>query len=136
LAGRRLRHSPPLLSRWPSRVRTGGELNTMTFQSSSEPGKPDVPTLANLRTRRREIVGCARRHGMHQVRVFGSVATGQAVEGSDVDLLVRLEPGRSYTDIDDLESELTELLGYDVDVLTEGACHGRFASVLADAVPL
>jgi uncharacterized protein len=89
-----------------------------------------------LHARRRDIVASARKHGAHNVRVFGSVATGHAAEESDVDLLVRLDRGRSYADVDDLEEELAELLGYDVDVLTEGACHGPFASVLDEAVAL
>jgi uncharacterized protein len=99
-------------------------------------GQRKAPTLAMLHGRRREIAERARKHGAHNVRVFGSVATGRAVEESDVDLLVRLDRGRSYSDIDDLEADLAELLGYDVDVLTEGACHGRFASVLDEAVAL
>jgi len=94
------------------------------------------PTLATLRRQRQAIAGRARRHGAHNVRVFGSVARGEADRTSDVDLLVSLEHGRTYADVDALESDLAELVGYDVDVLTEGACHGRFASVLDEAVAL
>jgi len=95
-----------------------------------------APSLESLRGKRKAIVACARRYGARNVRVFGSVATGEADPTSDVDLLVALDRGRTYADVDALEAALTELLGYDVDVLTEGACHSRFASVLDEAVAL
>jgi predicted nucleotidyltransferase len=41
---------------------------------------------------RKQIVEMSRRHGTHSVRVFGSVARGTEVEGSDLDLLVEIEP--------------------------------------------
>jgi predicted nucleotidyltransferase len=54
-------------------------------------------TLDTLRTERREeILRLAERHGARNVRVFGSVARGEAMEGSDLDLLVEWEPGRSW----------------------------------------
>ncbi len=95
-----------------------------------------TPTLASLRGKRKAVVACARRHGARNVRVFGSVARGEADPTSDVDLLIALDRGRTYADVDSLEADLAELLGYDVDVLTEGACHGRFASVLDEAIAL
>lgn len=101
-----------------------------------EGGARATPTMDLLRSRRAEIASRAARHGASNVRVFGSVATGDASVGSDVDLLVTLEAGRTYADVDELEADLADLLGHDVDVLTEGACHGRFASICSDAVVL
>ena len=49
--------------------------------------------LQSLRARREEILGCAAEHGAGDVRVFGSLARGDATLESDVDLLVRWEPG-------------------------------------------
>lgn len=95
-----------------------------------------APTLKELRRRRREIVRRAARHGARDIRIFGSVATDSADPGSDIDLLVTLDPDRTYFDVETLEGELERLLGYGVDVLTDGACHGPFASVADDAVPL
>lgn len=95
-----------------------------------------APTMALLRLHRTGILESARRHGAHDLRVFGSVATGTADEESDIDILVTLDGGRSYADVEDLETELATLLGHSVDVLTEGACHGRFAPVLDEAIPL
>lgn len=48
--------------------------------------------------RREAILVVARPYGASDVRVFGSVARGRADERSDVDLLVRFEPGRSLLD--------------------------------------
>jgi uncharacterized protein len=46
-----------------------------------------------LRERREEILRIAASHGARNVQIFGSLARGQALPGSDVDLLVQLEPG-------------------------------------------
>jgi predicted nucleotidyltransferase len=55
-----------------------------------------IVTFDELRARREEILEVVYRHGgIPPVRVFGSVARGEAAPGSDVDLLVELEPGRS-----------------------------------------
>ena len=47
-----------------------------------------APMLAHLRARRDEILALAEKHGATNVRVFGSVARGEATLESDVDLLV------------------------------------------------
>lgn len=72
--------------------------------------------LSTLRTEIREI---AAQSGARDVRVFGSVARGEERDGSDVDLLVALEPGRSLLDLARLELRLERLLGCHVDVVTE-----------------
>ncbi|MBI5480048.1 MAG: nucleotidyltransferase family protein [Deltaproteobacteria bacterium] len=95
-------------------------------------------TLQDMRaTRRDEILRIALRHGATHVRVFGSVARGQANPDSDVDFLVDMEPGRSLLDIAALLLELRELLGCDVDVVTERGLRPRIrARILGEAVPL
>lgn len=76
-------------------------------------------------------------HGAHDVRVFGSTATGDAREDSDVDLLVRLQPERSLLDLGGLQMDLADLLARPVDVVTEAGLRPRIrARVLAEAVPL
>lgn len=93
--------------------------------------------LSELRDRRQEIVEIARARGASRVRVFGSVARGEADGGSDVDFLVDLEPGRSLFDLGGLLMDLQDLLNLDVDVVTEQALRPRVAQrVLADAVDL
>ena len=51
-----------------------------------------------LKEKREEILRLAAKHGARNVRVFGSVARGEADEQSDIDLLVDMEPGRSLLD--------------------------------------
>jgi predicted nucleotidyltransferase len=90
-----------------------------------------------LAAHRDEIVAVAARHGASNVRVFGSVARGEADERSDVDFLVKLEPGRSLLDIASLWLDLQDLLGCSVDIVTEGGLKGRFRdTVLQEAVVL
>jgi predicted nucleotidyltransferase len=94
-------------------------------------------TLDGLRTRRREIVDLAARRGAHGVQVFGSVARGEQRPGSDIDLLVEFEPGRSLFDLGGLICDLEDLLGGPVDVVTADELRPQIRErVLADAVPL
>lgn len=86
---------------------------------------------------RADVLRLAAQHGATDVRVFGSVARGEASEGSDIDLLVRMEPGRSLFDLGALVVDLEELLGCRVDVVTERGLRARIREhVLRDAVPV
>lgn len=90
-----------------------------------------------LRTRRAEILALAARRGARNIRVFGSVARGEADEKSDVDLLVDMEPGRSLLDLGGLWSDLNRLLGIKVDLVTENGLRESIREkVLREAVPL
>jgi predicted nucleotidyltransferase len=83
------------------------------------------------------ILKLARQHGASNVRVFGSVARGQATEESDLDLLVDLEPDRSLLDRIALIQDLEDALGISVDVVTEKALHPAIRDrILAQAHPL
>jgi predicted nucleotidyltransferase len=96
-----------------------------------------APTLDALRERRHEIESVARTHGASRVRVFGSVGRGEASEASDLDLLVDLEQGRGLFDLGALLMDLQDLLGCEVDVVTEASLRPRVAArVLADAIDL
>jgi uncharacterized protein len=93
--------------------------------------------IEELRNRRDEILQVATRHGARHVRVFGSVARGDADEKSDVDFLVDMEKGRSLLDLGGLLMDLQDLLGQRVDVVTEKGLRKRIRSrVLREAVPL
>lgn len=90
-----------------------------------------------LRSKREAILAAAARHGARNVRVFGSVARGDAGPDSDVDFLVELEPGRSLLDHAALFLEIAEIVGRKVDVITERGLRPRIrARVLAEAVAL
>lgn len=68
---------------------------------------------------REAIIQAAAENGAREVRVFGSVARGEERDGSDIDLLVTLDPGRTLLDLARLEVRLEDLLGRRVDVMTE-----------------
>ena len=90
-----------------------------------------------LHRHREAILDIARRYGAHDIRIFGSVARGDADESSDLDLIVRFEPGRSLFDHGGLLMELQDLLGVKVDVISEGGMRPRFRRhVMKEAVPL
>lgn len=75
------------------------------------------------------IRAAAAASGARDVRVFGSVARGEEGRDSDVDLLVRLEPGRTLLDLARLEMQLEALLGRHVDVVTEAGLREPLRSV-------
>ena len=91
----------------------------------------------HLKTKREEILEMAAKYGAYNVRVFGSVARGEADSASDVDLLVEMESGRSLLDLGGLLMELQELLGCQVDIVTEKGLRRRIRDrVLNEAVPI
>jgi predicted nucleotidyltransferase len=77
-------------------------------------------SIEELRSRRSEILSIAARHGIRNVRVFGSTVRGDDRKDSDVDLLVEVEKGRSLLDVIGFEQELSELSGRRVEVLSTG----------------
>jgi hypothetical protein len=86
---------------------------------------------------REEILQIAAKHGAYNVRVFGSVARGEAREDSDVDFLVELEPKRGLFDYIALMQDLAELLGRKVDVAEPETLHELIREkVLSEAVAL
>lgn len=90
-----------------------------------------------LGSKREEILRIAERHGVTSIRVFGSVARGEAGPESDVDFLI--EAGREVTPWfpGGLVADLEDLLGRGVDVVEECALRPRISrNVLAEAVPL
>jgi predicted nucleotidyltransferase len=86
----------------------------MSERSSS--ATVSAPTLAMLRARREEVLRLAASYGASNVRVYGSVARGEAGPDSDIDLLVDFEAGRSLVDEVELQIQLAALLGWPVDV--------------------
>ena len=86
---------------------------------------------------RDEILRLAAKYGAHDVRVFGSVARGEADEDSDIDFLVNFDEGRGLFDHGGLLMELQELLGRRVDVATESGVKPRIRErVIREARPL
>ena len=90
-----------------------------------------------LKLKRDDIVRTAARHGARNVRVFGSVARGEADDTSDIDLLVDMAPGRSLFDMGGLLMDLQVLLQREVDVVSERGLRREIRDrVLREAIPL
>jgi len=90
-----------------------------------------------LQEKRDQILQVAAERGASNIRVFGSVARGEAGPESDIDLLVDLESDRSLLDLGGLLSDLEDLLGCRVDIVTEKGLHWYIRDrVLAEAKPL
>jgi predicted nucleotidyltransferase len=96
-------------------------------------------TLNDLRARREEILRVAARHGASNVRVFGSVARGEADAKSDVDFLVDIVTDRRgfefFSLLEDLRRDLEGLLGVPVDIGEAVQDHAE-RNVQRDVVPL
>lgn len=93
-------------------------------------------SLDDLRAHRTEILRIASAHGARNVRVFGSVARGEARAESDVDFLVDLEPGHTALDVGELMLDLSEALGREVDVLEIRRPSPVARQIEREAVPL
>jgi len=92
---------------------------------------------ALVKDKREEILRVAADHGARNVRVFGSMARGESRSGSDLDVLVNLDPGRSLLDMIAVKQDLEDLLGCEVDVVTEASISPYIRDqVLREAVSL
>ena len=90
-----------------------------------------------LGQKRAEILFLAAKYGASDIRIFGSVARGTADTDSDIDFLVDLEPGWSLFDLGGLLTDLQQLLGRNVDVITPAGLRPKFRRcVLEQAVAL
>ena len=99
--------------------------------------KDGAEILGRVMTERDRICEIAARHGARNIRIFGSVARGEAKEESDLDLLIDLESDRSLLDLVALKSDLETLLGIPVDVTEPLTLHWYIRDrVMAEAVPL
>ena len=93
-------------------------------------------SLSSLRARRNELLAIAARHGARNVRVFGSVARGDARPDSDVDFMVKFELGRTVLDLSDLILDLEDTLGRKVDVVEVRRPSRAAEGIRHEAVPL
>ena len=91
-----------------------------------------------LTEKREQIIAIAAKHGANNVRIFGSVARGEADEKSDIDLLIDYcSEHRSPWFPLRLIRELETLLGCKVDIVTEQGLKDRIRErVLKEAIPL
>lgn len=93
-------------------------------------------TIQELRFKRGEILDLAVRHRLGNVRVFGSVARGDATTSSDVDVLVDRLSGGTALDVAEFATDLEDSLGCSVDVIVDGRDGPAMQAIRAAAVPL
>jgi predicted nucleotidyltransferase len=106
----------------------------LTDGSSATPGDA---LLARVVRSRPEIRRIAVEHGARTVRLFGSVARGEASSTSDIDLLVDVKPGTTMFDLAALRGEVEDLLGVSVDVVPSSGLDGpALAHILTEALTL
>lgn len=96
-----------------------------------------MPIAPLLHERRNDILRIAAAYGAGAVRVFGSWARDEVRPASDLDLLIRLDPGRTLLDLVAIKQDLEDLLGHPVDVVTEAGISPYIREqVLREAVGL
>lgn len=94
-------------------------------------------TLESIRARKPEILVLAEKCAVDNIRIFGSVARGDATEASDVDFLVRAHPERYPLGIVAFKHDLEDMLRCPIDVLSDGGIHHLIRDrVLQEAVSL
>jgi predicted nucleotidyltransferase len=104
-----------------------------------ENGKGSIMVTLDIlrREKKAEIVRLAEKRGCRNIRVFGSVATGENRPDSDVDFLVDLEPGRTIFDLAGFLGDVRDLLGTEIDVVESRSIHPYIRDrVLAEAIRL
>ena len=92
--------------------------------------------IKELKDKRDKIYAIASKYGAKHIRIFGSVATGRTRPDSDTDFLVDLAPGRSLFDLGGLLMDLHNLLGCEIDVVTEAGLPRIRDHILKEAIPL
>ncbi|MEO6504505.1 MAG: helix-turn-helix domain-containing protein [Terrimesophilobacter sp.] len=113
--------------------RRNPRLDTLRMILRAAGTRPSVP----LELFADEIIERGLRHGLTNIRVFGSPIRGDDTEHSDIDLLVRTADSVSLFDLGAFAMEVEELTSFAVDLLTEEQANNpHFAHVLDEAVPL
>jgi predicted nucleotidyltransferase len=116
---------------------TGFELEMRARHPHLVPRTLSGPLGRRLREHGGEVKVVAARHGLSNVRVFGSVARGEDHEGSDVDLLVDVPAGMGLLGLARAQRDLEEVLRAPVDLVPAGDLKPLVAeAVLADFIAL
>lgn len=111
---RRAGVSQPNIAAYEAGRRTPSTVMLGRLRDAAKPRPSHV-----LAAHRDAVLALARQHRASDVRVFGSVARGEDTSGSDIDLLVRFGLDADVFDLADLISDLQDLTGLQVDVVSE-----------------
>jgi uncharacterized protein len=118
-------------------VRAAGYEIETVLVDGADVSLPNTPVARRLAEHRREIIEAAARYGARNVRVFGSVARGDAASGSDIDLLVDLPARTGIFTLGAIAREVERLVGVRADVVPASALRPDLRDrILAEAIPL
>jgi predicted nucleotidyltransferase/uncharacterized protein YuzE len=114
------------------------ELDGIEGHSANIHAGSKFESLDDLRAKwKPEILRIAAVHGVQNIRVFGSFARGDTNADSDLDLLVGMEPRRTYLDFVGFWQDVEEALGFKVDVVSDGGVNRYMKDkIYHEAVPL
>jgi uncharacterized protein len=94
-------------------------------------------TLQEVTDQKSDIIGIFRNYPVSNPRLFGSTVRGESTSKSDIDFLVRTEPGCSLLHLGGLLCDLEDLLGCRVDLVTEDGLRPQIRDrVLREAIQL
>ena len=69
------------------------------------------------------LVEVLKKYGVRKAAIFGSVARGDDMEDSDIDIIVEFADGKSLLDLVALKLELQKILGKEIDIITYNSIH-------------
>jgi predicted nucleotidyltransferase/DNA-binding XRE family transcriptional regulator len=111
-------HRQPSLPTLATLIEAAGYELAATVRRQPRPlSQLSGPVGRRVRRRRHDLVAAAAAHGVHRLRVFGSVARGEDRPDSDVDLLADVPPGMSLFGLARLQADLEAILGTRVDLV-------------------
>jgi predicted nucleotidyltransferase len=91
----------------------------------------------NRHLQRDVIDRVVRQYGGSNIRIFGSAARGDATDASDLDILIKLESGRTLLDLVAMKQDLEDALGCKVDIVTDTGLSPYIRDyILEETVPL
>ena len=94
-------------------------------------------TLEELKSKRSQIRRISEKHGVTNLRVFGSVVRGEQNGQSDLDLLVKMAPARDLTDLVSFAQDMQAMMQVRVDVVSEGGLSPFLRDrIIAEAISL
>lgn len=100
-------------------------------------GKRTPPETAAIRKAIARIEGGLRAKGVTALHLFGSVVRGEATAGSDVDVLIEIDPKLAFTLLDQagIQDDLADAIGHPVDVVLKASLRKELRrTVLKEAV--
>ena len=123
-------HREPSISTLRKLVDATGQRLVVDVVRGPPLGLPDTPRGRLLRRRRSALHRIADRHGISNLRVFGSVVRGEDGPHSDIDIAADLPEGISLVDLASVAREMSESLGLDVDLVPARLLHPTVAAEL------